>query len=171
MFDSLRGAVAHGGRGRVKGGIVCEVSYVRRTACAAAAFAVAAGVCGCAGNIAAPSVSSTGERSQYVRPATAAATSAVASRPMFTVPLRTVTCSYTPEGGGVVYLSATVGADGDSVCDGRPMLSESEINSPGVILRCATDTSAATELDGQGFVSVYSDSEPANLRASETLCS
>lgn len=97
--------------------------------------------------------------------------SAVASRPLFTKPLRTVTCSYTPKSGGVVYLSAAVPADVDSVCAGRPLLSGNELLRLGAMARCQLGSPATRKLGVQGyFVTVYSDSGPANIRAAEELC-
>lgn len=89
---------------------------------------------------------------------------------MFSTPLRPAFCVDT-SGGGVVYLSATVSADTDSVCHGRKMLSEQEFNALRLAPRCQLRSSSSVPGAREGyFVSVYSDSNPTNVRAAEMLC-
>ena len=141
----------------------------RRIGLVVGASAVAAVCCGCAGET--PTVSGTpNSRSQFVRPATDAPTGT--SNPFFTKPLRTVYCVYAPASGGVVYLSEAVSTDADGVCDGRSMLSAAAFNALNLVTRCQKTSSGSGDLAGSEgyFVSVHSDSQPANVRAAEGLC-
>lgn len=139
-----------------------------------------AGVGGCAGEVPAVPESSlsvkssgvpTGERSQFVRPGTFPPSDG--SRPMFTAPLRTVSCVYTPSGGGVVYLSQVTSSDSDGVCAGRQLLSEQEFDALDLVAQCQLSgppPEVGTDARGGYWVSVYSNSDRANVRAAERLC-
>lgn len=162
------------------GGIVLDVisSRRRRWGAAVGAVAVAAALGGCAGEVPASpgSVESSGvpagDRSQFVRPGTFPPSGG--SRPMFTAPLRTVSCVYTPTGGGVVYLSQVTSSDSDGVCAGRRLLSEQEFDALGLVARCQlSGPPPGVGADAQGgyWVSVYSNSNRVDARAAERLCS